>query len=62
MKDSKTLFSSSKFSWARKWITLKFIDNLARVPKTFRQPWSRNLHLLTKTVKRENSATINIVS
>jgi hypothetical protein len=41
MGESKTLFCSSKFPWAREWITFKYIDNLARVLKRLRQPWSR---------------------
>jgi hypothetical protein len=41
MEDSKILFCSSKFPWARECVTLKYIDYLARVLKKVRQPWSR---------------------
>jgi len=33
MDDAKTLFFSSKFPWARKIISSKFIDNLGTRPR-----------------------------
>ena len=33
MEGSRTIFCSSKFPWAREWISLKFIDSLGTYPQ-----------------------------
>jgi hypothetical protein len=43
MEDSKTVFCSSKFPWARERISSKFVDNLGFALKKFRQPCSEML-------------------
>jgi len=43
MEDSKTVFCSSKFPWARERISSKFVDNLGFALKKFRQACSEVL-------------------